>query len=107
MAVNNGRNKLFLVCNSILAKVAEPNIVKIKGHIFTGVYPSLVLMILDASKYTILSCLSNLKMRLLSHVSVIFTVIQIELKTSISQNAILDNFEEYYISQFDYLFLSV
>ena len=39
------------------AKVAEPNIVKIKGHNFTGVYPSPVFMKLVARKCIILSCL--------------------------------------------------
>ena len=35
----------------------ESNIVKIKGHNFTGVYPNPVLMKLDARKCIILSCL--------------------------------------------------
>ena len=42
-------------------------------------------------------CLSNLKVRLFSLVSVIFTVIQNEWLATNSRNAILNNFEEYYI----------
>ena len=49
MILNNGGNKLFLLSKSIdtnpfPAKVVESKIVKIKGHNFTGVYPSPVLM---------------------------------------------------------------
>ena len=40
-------------------------------------------------------------MRLFSQVSVIFTVIQTEWLTTNSQNAILNNFEEYYNSWWD------
>ena len=63
MIVNNGGNKLFCMRKSIFYKGnTEPNIVKIKGHDFTGVYPSPVLMNLDARKCIILSCLlSKLK----------------------------------------------
>ena len=87
----------FICANSLQAKVVEPNIVKIKGHNFTGVYPSPVLMKLDARKCIILSCfLSNLKMRLFSRVSVIFTVIQNKWLATKSQNSILNDFEEYY-----------
>ena len=57
MIVNNGGNKLFVCANPFSAKVVEPNIVKIKGHSFIGVYPSPVLMNLDARKCIILSCL--------------------------------------------------
>ena len=55
MIVNNGGNKSFRMCKSISSKgtVVEPNIVK--GHNVTGVYPSLVLMNLDARKCIILS----------------------------------------------------
>ena len=42
-------------------------------------------------------CFSNLKMRLFSQVSLIFTVIQSVWLATNSQNAILNNFEEYYI----------
>ena len=49
-------NYLFWA-NAFAAKVVESNIVKIKGHNSTGVYPSLVLMKLDARKCMILSCL--------------------------------------------------
>ena len=48
----------YLLCAiSFPAKVAQPNIVKIKGHNFTGVFPSLVLMKLDGRKFIILSWL--------------------------------------------------
>ena len=58
LTVNNGGNKLFRMCKSIFSKgIVEPNIVKIKGQNFTGVYPSPVLMNLDARKCIILSCL--------------------------------------------------
>ena len=46
----------FLCANPFPAKVVEPNVVKIKGHNFTGVYPSPVFMKLDARKCIILSC---------------------------------------------------
>ena len=38
----------FSCANPFPAKVVEPNIVIIKGHNFTGVYPSPVVMDLDA-----------------------------------------------------------
>ena len=47
----------FEYANPFPAKVVKPNIVKIKGDNFTGVYPSLVLMNLDARKCIIFSCL--------------------------------------------------
>ena len=47
----------FFLANSFSAKVVESNIVKIKGHNFTRVFPSPVLMKLDARKSIILSCL--------------------------------------------------
>ena len=47
----------FLFANPFPAKVVQPNIVKIKGHnYFKGVYPSIVLMNLDARIYIILPC---------------------------------------------------
>ena len=55
MIVNDGGNKLFLLWKSISSKGSRA--VKIKGHNFTGVYPSLVLMKLDERKCIILSCL--------------------------------------------------
>ena len=57
MIVNDGGNKLFLMCKSISSEGGRAKIVKIKGHNFTGVYPSPGLMKLDAIKCTILSCL--------------------------------------------------
>ena len=57
MIVNNGGNKLFLMCKSISSEGGRAKIVKIKGHNFTGVYPSPGLMKLYAIKCTILSCL--------------------------------------------------
>ena len=47
----------FLCANPFPEKAVEPNIVKIKGHNFTGVYPSPVVMNLDAKKCIKLSCL--------------------------------------------------
>ena len=47
----------FFWANPFAAMVVESNKVKIKGHNSTGVYPSLVLMKLDARKCIILSCL--------------------------------------------------
>ena len=47
----------FFLANSFPAKVVESNIVKIKGHNFTGVNPSTVLMKLDARTSIILSCM--------------------------------------------------
>ena len=47
----------FFWANPFPTKVVESNIVKIKGHSFTGVYPSPVLMKLEARKYNMLSCL--------------------------------------------------
>ena len=49
----------FLCANPFPAKVVEQNIVKIKGHYFTGAYPCSVVMKLDARHGTriILSCL--------------------------------------------------
>ena len=41
-------------------------------------------------------CFSNLKLKLFSHVSVIFTVIQNVWLATNSQNAILNNFEDYF-----------
>ena len=86
-----------LWANPFPAKVVESNIVKIKGHNFTGVYPSPVLMKLDARKCIILSCffLKN-KLRLFSHFSVILPIVKNEWLATNSQNAILNNFEEYY-----------
>ena len=52
----------FLCAIPFPAKIVEPNIVKIKGHNFTGVYPSSVVMNLNAknvSNYHV--CLSKLK----------------------------------------------
>ena len=52
----------------------------------------------------------NLNMRLFSHVPVIFTAIQKVWLATNSQNAILDNFEEYYINNelnFSYVYRSV
>ena len=40
----------FFRANPFPAKVVESNIVKIKGHNLTGLYPSTVLMTLDARK---------------------------------------------------------
>ena len=40
----------FVCANPFPAKIVEPNIDKIKGHNFTGVYPSPVVMNLDARK---------------------------------------------------------
>ena len=51
------KTNYFLCANPFPAKVVEPNIVKIKGHNFTGVYPSHVLMKLGARQCIILSCL--------------------------------------------------
>ena len=45
----------FLCANLLSAKVVESNTVKIKGHNFTGVYPSPVLKELDARKCILLS----------------------------------------------------
>ena len=45
----------FLCANLLPVKVVESNIVKIKGHNFTGVHPSPVLMKLDARKCILLS----------------------------------------------------
>ena len=47
----------FLCANPFPAKVIEPYIVKFKGHNFKGVYPSPVLIKLDARKCILLSCL--------------------------------------------------
>ena len=59
----------LLHANLFPAKVAEPNIVIIKGHNFTGVFPSPVLMKLDARKWLILSRLFiKLKDETVSHV---------------------------------------
>ena len=57
MIVNNGGTNYFVCAHPFPAKEVEPNIVKIKGHDFTGVYPSPVVMNLDARKCIILSCL--------------------------------------------------
>ena len=54
MTEGNGGTNYFLCANLLPAKVVEPNIAKIKGHTFTGVYLSPVLMKLDARKCTIL-----------------------------------------------------
>ena len=40
MVINNGGNKLFLCAYLFPAMLVEQKIVKIKGHNFTGVYPS-------------------------------------------------------------------
>ena len=42
-------------------------------------------------------CLSKLKYEVVFHVSVFFTIIQNEWLATNSRNAILNNFEEYYI----------
>ena len=47
----------FLCANLLLAKVVQPKIVKKKGQYLTGVYPSPVLLKLDARKCSLLSCL--------------------------------------------------
>ena len=92
------KTNYFLCANPFSAKVVEPNIVQIKGHNFTGVYPSPVLIKLDARNVSICHvCLSNLKIRMFSQVSQIFTVIQKEWLTTNGQTAIPNNFEEYYI----------
>ena len=44
------RKQIILRANPFPAKVVKSNIVKIKGHNFTGVYPSPVFMKLDARK---------------------------------------------------------
>ena len=56
--------KHYFVCaDSFPVKAVEPNVVKINEHYFTGVYPSPVLMNLDARKCIIYChvCLSKLK----------------------------------------------
>ena len=96
MVVNNGRNNYVLYAKPFPAKVVEPNKVKIKGHNFTGVYPSPVLMKMDARKCIILSCLFiKLKDQVFSQVSLIFTVIRNKLLATNSPNSILNDFEEY------------
>ena len=45
----------FLCANLFPAKVVESNIVKIRGHNFTGLYPGPVLMKLNARKCILLS----------------------------------------------------
>ena len=57
MIVNNGGNKLFLMCKCISNKGSVAKISQIKGHKFIGVYPSPVLIKLGARKCIILSCL--------------------------------------------------
>ena len=47
----------FLCANPFPPKVVELNIVKIRGHNSTWVYPSPMLMTLDARKCIILSCM--------------------------------------------------
>ena len=87
----------FFWANPFPTKVVESNIVKVMGHSFTGVYPSPVLMKLEARKYNILSCLFlKSKLRLFSHFSVILTIVKNEWLATSSQNAILHNVEEYY-----------
>ena len=54
MIENNGENKLFLLSNSKGSRVKHS---LNQSHNFTGVYPSPVLMKLDARKFNILSCL--------------------------------------------------
>ena len=66
---------------------------KIKGHNFTGVYPSPFLIKVGGRKCIILSCikLSNVKMGLFSCVFVMLTVVH----TTDCQNAILNSVEEF------------
>ena len=84
----------FFRANPFPAKVEESNIVKIKGHNFTGVYPSPSLMKLDARKCIIFSCsfLKKKQLRLFSHFSVILTIVKNEWLATYSQNAILNYF---------------
>ena len=88
----------FLCANPFLSKVVQPNKVKINGQNYKGFYPSPVLMKLDAKMYHYCHVsLSNLKMMLFSHVSVLLTVVPNEFLVPNSRNAILNNSEEYYI----------
>ena len=94
----------FSCANPFPAKVVEPNIVIIKGHNFTGVYPSPVVMDLDAknvSNYDVVY--QNLNMRLFSHVSVIYTVIQNKWLATNSRNTFLNIFEDYYMYSYGLL----
>ena len=98
MIVKNGRNKLFHKCKSIFNKGSRAKHSPNQRHNFTGVYPSPVLMNLDARNVSYSHfCLSNVKKRLFSHVSVIFNVIQNEWLATNCRHGILNNFEEYYI----------
>ena len=97
MVVKNGGNQLILTCKSISSKCSRAKNSQFKGHYFAEVYSSPVLMTLmqeNASYCHVYS--SNLKMRLFSYVSIIFTGIQNELLATNSKNAILSNVLEYY-----------
>ena len=97
MIVNNEGNKLFLMCKSISSKGSVARQSQNQGALFTRVYPSPVLMKLDARKYIILSCLLiKLTDELFSHVSLIFTIILNEWLATNGQHAILNNFEKNY-----------
>ena len=92
MIVNNEGKKLFLMVKYISNKGS------IAKHSFTKVYPSPVTIKLGARKCTISSCLfiKLKKKRLFPSVSAIYIVFKNEWLAIDSQNAILNNFEEYY-----------
>ena len=89
----------FLCANLFPAKGVEPNIVKIKGHYFKGVFSSLILMKLDARKCIILSCLF-IKIKdevVFSCFSDLHFFFQNVWLATNSQNAVLNKFEDYCI----------
>ena len=99
MIGNNGRNKLFLMCKSISSKGGRAKHSQNQGTYFIGVHPSPVLMKLDARKCIILSCLFiRLKDEAVFSCFSVFTFVQNEWLATNSQNAILNNSEEYYIN---------